>query len=187
MYFMGTNQDFVDYLNGLMVNAGMSQSDLARKINRPRATINGILMRKRGVGVRKGEIIIRVGKGGKGREVPFSQSTGQAVVKYLSTRPDRQNPDAPLLIALTGSRLDRRRLTNQLATLGKRVGVSDVHPHRFRHTFAITFLRNGGDVFSLQKLMGHESLTTTLRYLALAQVDIEAAHRKASPVDTWRL
>ena len=49
MYFMGTNQDFVDYLNGLMVNAGMSQSDLARKINRPRATINGILMRKRGV------------------------------------------------------------------------------------------------------------------------------------------
>lgn len=139
------------------------------------------------VDLRKGEIIIRVGKGGKGRQVPFSTRTGQAVAHYLATRADRNNPDAPLLIALTGARLDRRRLTNQLQTLGKRAGVPNVHPHRFRHTCAIQLLRGGCDVFSLQRILGHESLTTTRRYLAIAQIDVEAAHRKASPVDTWRL
>lgn len=139
------------------------------------------------VNLRQGEIIVRVGKGGKGRIIPISTSTAQQVVKYLATRADRNNPDAPLFIALTGTRLDRRRLTNQLATLGKHAGVENVHPHRFRHTAAIRLLLGGCDVFSLQRILGHESLSTTKRYLSIAQIDVAAAHRRASPVDNWRL
>lgn len=139
------------------------------------------------VDLRKGEINIRHGKGDKGRVVPFSPATGQAVAKYMAGRSDKGVKDAPLLIAKTGTRLDRRRLTNQLSSLGDRVDVRDVHPHRFRHTFAIQFLRNGGNLFALQKLMGHEQLSTTQRYVRLAQIDVEAAHRQSSPVDNWRL
>lgn len=62
-----------------------------------------------------------------------------------------------------------------------------MHPHRFRHTFAITFLRNGGNTFALQKLLGHEELSTVLKYVKLAETDIKAAQAAASVVDNWRL
>ena len=60
------------------------------------------------------------------------------------------------------------------------------HPHRFRHAFAVD-LRNGGDAFALQRIMGHESLTMVYKYLHLAQSDLQAAHQDASPVMNWLL
>ena len=73
--------------------------------------------------------------------------------------------------------------------------MQDCHPHRFRHTFAVNFLRNGGNAFELQMALGHTTLQTACpavlgmvqTYLALAQADLDAAHRKASPVENWRL
>ena len=70
---------------------------------------------------------------------------------------------------------------------GQRAGVPDVFPHRFRHTFAINFLRNGGNVFALQRNMGHESLTMVNSYLHVAQSDLQAAHQDAGPVMNWLL
>ena len=65
--------------------------------------------------------------------------------------------------------------------------MNNVHPHRLRHTFAITYLRNGGDVYSLKYLLGHSSLKMVEHYLHLTGTDASNAHRKASPADNWRL
>ncbi len=74
-----------------------------------------------------------------------------------------------------------------LSKLGEAAGVNKVHPHRFRRTAAVQFLRNGGNFFALQKLLGHESLEMVRRYVDLASNDVAEAHQKASPVDAPKL
>ena len=101
---------------------------------------------------------------------------------------EKVEDDEPLFVNAFGL----HRLTGQgvlllVKRLGKRANVSNVHPHRFRHTFAIQFLRNGGNVFELQNLLGHSDLEMVKRYVRLAQVDIELIARKASPCDNWRI
>jgi len=76
-----------------------------------------------------------------------------------------------------------RSLMNRLAAAS---GVKNVHPHRFRHTFAIEYLRNGGDVFTLRDLLGHRGLLVIEHYLKQATTDVEKAHQKASPGDNWK-
>lgn len=131
-------------------------------------------------------IAIHEGKGNKDRHIPISPRTATAIWKYLTTRPDAR-VDEPLFATSTGRKMDRNNLGNMLESTADRAGIPDVHPHRFRHTFAINFLRNGGDIYTLQAILGHESLEMCLRYLKIAQTDLEKAHRRASPVDNWSL
>jgi integrase/recombinase XerD len=78
-------------------------------------------------------------------------------------------------------------LRQLIKNLAEKAGVDDAYPHKFRHTFAITYLRSGGDIFTLQALLGHSSLDIVRHYARIAEIDIEQAHRKASPADNWRL
>lgn len=126
-----------------------------------------------------------LGKGAKHRRVLLGATTRAAVWQYLQERTDGGNPTAPLVANDNGGRLSVSWLAKHLGALGDTAGIDDLHPHRLRYTFAIQYLRNGGDVFTLQALLGHSSLKMVRYYLRLAQSDIETAHRRASPVDNW--
>ena len=87
----------------------------------------------------------------------------------------------------TGKKLDRDELAKRLHSMGLRAGVEKCHPHRFRHTFAVMFLRNGGSSLALQRLLGHSTMEMVRHYVKLSEVDLKDAHRRASPVENLRL
>jgi site-specific recombinase XerD len=129
-----------------------------------------------------------MGTGSKERILSMDVRTTQAVWMYLETQRDEAAPGDPLFVNHGETTpMTRRNLLTLLKRAGEAAGVPGVHPHQFRHTFAINFLRNGGNIFALQEMLGHASLDMCKRYLAIAQADVETAHRKASPVANWRL
>lgn len=120
-----------------------------------------------------------------GRPVFLSKRTIEALWDYLVSRSAR--PADPIFLKTDGSMMDRQRLAHLVQRIGERAEVHGAHPHRFRHTFAIQYIRNGGDPFTLQRLLGHREMDMVRRYLALADDDAQTAHKTASPVDRWRL
>ncbi len=140
-------------------------------------------LRVKDVNIESGEVHIRPFESSiksKSRTVFMGKATRRVIWIHLSER-DNLVPESPLFdIKYQAIRMVLRRL-------GERVGIDHVRPHRFRHTFAIQYLRNGGDVFTLQRLLGHSSLGMVKHYLSIADADAEDAHRRASPVDRWGL
>jgi len=94
-----------------------------------------------------------------------------------------------LFLTREGGPLTKDRVEKIMIYYGKKAGLKGVRcsPHTFRYTMAVTFLRNGGDVFSLQRILGHSQLEVVRGYVNLAQSDISRVHRRNSPVDNLEL
>ncbi len=124
-----------------------------------------------------------MGKGAKERIVPIGASARRALVRYLATRAAVAAGD-PLFCGRWGPALTARGIQLAIARLGRRAAVGTrCSPHTFRHTFARGYLVNGGDVFSLQQILGHATLDMVRRYVSLSEADLVARHRTASPAD----
>lgn len=134
---------------------------------------------------RRARLHVRHGKGDKGRFVIMGKRTQKALWRYLATRAGAK-VDAPLFATGDGGHMSRSALLHMIQGAGKRSDIDGANVHRFRHTFAINFLRNGGNVFELQELLGHEDIRTLTNYVRMAEQDIDAAQRH-SPADNWRL
>jgi len=164
----------------LLLDTGIRAGELAAD---PRHQSHGLAIQD----LNQRNLQIKVlGKGDKERIIPISHSTLKSLWRYLLAYPDA-NPADPLFRSITGRPVTVNGLRQLIKRLGQRADVANAHPHRFRHTFAITFLRNGGKTFELQHLLGHSTLEMVKRYVAIAQVDLENAHRRASPVANWNL
>ncbi len=126
------------------------------------------------------------GKGNKIRVAYFGQATLKSLVGYLRKR--RAEPHEPLFASRTGGALTAnslRQLTERLA-IAAGVPPSQCGPHAFRRTFAVSILRAGANLFSVQAMLGHTDLQMTRRYVSLADADVESQHRQFSPVDRMR-
>jgi integrase/recombinase XerD len=123
----------------------------------------------------------------KARTIPIGKTVKAAMWKYLANR--NPEPHEPLFPATMSSLepMERRAAHRIIHRAGERAGIEDAHPHRFRHTFAIEFLRNGGDIFTLRKILGHSTLAMVMRYLEFTQADLANVHKRSSPADRWRL
>jgi integrase/recombinase XerD len=138
--------------------------------------------------IERGRALI-MGKGAKQRYVYLGKNSRRALWQYVSLyRPEPIAGVDNVFLTMEGHPIRIDRLAKMLKQLGDIGGVENVHPHRFRRTAAVQFLRNpGSSVLSLQKMLGHESLEMVRHYADLAAQDVEVAHRTASPVDNWDL
>ena len=115
------------------------------------------------------------------RSMPFSATTAESLQRLLRVRP-KDWEVSPVFCSSSGDSLSVNSWGHIVREYSKKIGAT-VTPYHLRHCFALSFLRNGGNVFSLQKLLGHSTLAMTQKYLALSMEDLKKAHAAASPVN----
>ncbi|GBF32271.1 phage-related integrase/recombinase [Desulfocucumis palustris] len=128
------------------------------------------------------------GKGHKERKVPFGRSVKREILKFLAKREKSVPKDLDegyLFSTRMGTPLTNRNVLRKIQIVGKKAKIEGkrLSPHTFRHTFAKMYLMQGGDLFSLQQIMGHTDLATTRQYVHLLTEDIQKKHRQFSPLD----
>lgn len=125
-------------------------------------------------------LLVKVrGKGRKERIVPFSPSLRRVLFQWLKRRKDPLRSDW-LFPTGTGNRISVRNACRTHHEFLERLGLPKSGFHRLRHTFATSYLRNGGDVVRLSRVLGHSQITTTMRYLHLQTADLQNAHQQVS-------
>ena len=120
------------------------------------------------------------GKGRKQRVVPFPFELRRAMFRYCKEA--KRTLDCLLFANRMQTKLGRRNVLRDVKLLCKRLGFTAPARtlHAFRHTFAVNYLRRGGSVFHLQKVLGHSTLEMTRRYANLVTADLAAVHERVS-------
>jgi integrase/recombinase XerC len=128
------------------------------------------------------ETITVVGKGRKQRMVPVLPQVQQLIADYLALCPHDPGADAPLFVGAKGGPLSPRVIQLAMARLRGALGLPETAtPHALRHSFATHLLARGGDLRSIQELLGHASLATTQIYTEVDAERLIAAYRAAHP------
>jgi len=118
------------------------------------------------------------GKGRKQRKIPFSFELRRHLCRSLGGL----QPEQLIFATRYGKKLCRRNVLRDVKLDCRRLAIAPPERtlHAFRHTFAVNYLRRGGSVFHLQKVLGHSSLEMTRRYANLLTEDLQAMHQKIS-------
>ena len=138
-------------------------------------------------------LIIRAGKGQRDRLVYLSDNACQAIQLYLSAGQvsapaSQRQPGDFVWLQKNGRALSTDYLRTQIARIGNALGIDHLHPHRLRHTCATRLLNAGMDIVQIQKLLGHENLTTTMIYARVQDATLEADYRRfTSQIERQRI
>ena len=129
-----------------------------------------------------GDTISIIGKGNKQRMVPVLPVVKVAIADYVNECPFPFTPDSPLFFGKRGKKLDPAIFQLQIRKLRVALHLPEtVTPHAFRHSFATHLLSAGGDLRSIQELLGHASLSTTQRYTHVDKTRLMNAYKNAHP------
>ncbi len=135
-----------------------------------------VLLNRGDINFNERECIV-LGKGDKERIIYFDARTKLHLQNYLDSRTD----DTPALFVSLRSphnRLTIGAIELRLREMGKKLGISKVHPHKFRRTLATMAIDKGMPIEQLQRLLGHQRIDTTLQYAMVKQSNVKLAHRK---------
>jgi integrase/recombinase XerD len=150
-----------------------------------------------GTGIRKSELLSISGidgdyltvNGKTGvRTVPIAAALRNILKKYVIMRNERANTDK-LFITKSGGALSKDGLRAIFTRLSRETGIAGKRfsPHSFRHSFATGFLRNGGDLGSLQRILGHSNISTTAIYLHYDLDSIKNINEKVNPLKNFKI
>ena len=129
-----------------------------------------------------GSVLVRRGKGRKPRTVFIGAKTRRSLMAYLRHRPVIEEGQ-PLWLTYTGDKLTKNGIREVVRRRAAQAGIPMPGLHSFRRAFAINSLRNGMDLVSLQRLLGHTSLQIINRYLYFVDDDLKRAHEEFGVVD----
>lgn len=135
-----------------------------------------VLLNREDINFNERECVV-FGKGDKERMVYFDARAKLHLQAYIDSRKDN---DPALFVSLKSpfTRLSIGGVETRLRELGRRLGVSKVHPHKFRRTLATMAIDKGMPIEQLQRLLGHQKIDTTLQYAMVKQSNVKLAHRK---------
>ncbi|MBJ3761305.1 tyrosine recombinase XerC [Maribius pontilimi] len=123
-----------------------------------------------------------VGKGGKERVVPVLPAARDAVRAYVCACPFDLPTDAPLFRGVRGGKLNPRIVAKTMEQTRLQLGLpASATPHALRHSFATHLLGAGGDLRTIQELLGHNSLSTTQAYTAVDTARLMEVYERAHP------
>ena len=133
------------------------------------------------------DILKVTGKGNKQRMLPIGKTLRRVLMRYMNEREDylKDTTCEYLIISYVRQQFKEGGINRIFNTIKKELNIEGEKfcAHTWRHTFAKTFLLNGGDLFSLQRIMGHSSLNTTRKYVSLNDKEIKLQHAKYNPLD----
>lgn len=124
----------------------------------------------------------KIAKVRKSRILPLSPQVAKVLLKLVEVTPNEFG--GQLFVSCDGYPMNTDSWAHRLNYYSFKTGHK-VTPYMLRHTFAIMFIRNGGNAFALQKIMGHSKMDMTRRYVELALSDVEQQHTAASPVNRF--
>jgi integrase/recombinase XerC len=129
-----------------------------------------------------GDTLFVTGKGSKQRLVPVLPVVAQAVADYVRLCPYTADPDGPLFFGARGKRLDPRIVQGLMQKMRGYLDLpQSATPHALRHSFATHLLSAGGDLRTIQELLGHASLSTTQKYTAIDEAHLMRVYAAAHP------
>lgn len=128
------------------------------------------------------EVLRIIGKGQKERLLPVLPVARAAVEAYIRVCPYELPPEGPLFVGVRGKRLGARQVQKLMQALRGQLGLpATATPHALRHSFATHLLEAGGDLRTIQKLLGHASLSTTQVYTSLDQTRLMEVYARSHP------
>jgi integrase/recombinase XerC len=129
-----------------------------------------------------GETLTVIGKGRKERSVPVLPLVASALAAYAGKIPFTGAPSSPLFLSRRGRAMSPREAQGLMQRLRGRLGLPEkATPHALRHSFATHILQGGGDLRSVQELLGHASLSTTQVYTAMDTRQLLETYSRAHP------
>jgi integrase/recombinase XerC/integrase/recombinase XerD len=126
--------------------------------------------------------LIALGKGNKERYIPLGLNTRKYLIKYMAFLPNFDE-QTQIVVKDTLTTATYETIRDLFDRLKIRANIPRLHPHLLRHTFATRYLSLGGDVYTLQAILGHTTLEMTKRYAQLIPSKIAVSFGKFSPID----